>query len=120
MFRYILAVILIGALTACETEEASDIIDSEEPQAEEQTIVADTPVDQSEIETVTDEELEQFVRVMLRAEEQRIGTRGELRALLEAEDLKMWRFEEIEAASQRDPELRQRRAELKREARAAL
>lgn len=117
MLKYLFSISLAFVLFACgsddATERSPEDMPAEEPQVE-------TQADQSEIAEVTDEELEKFATVMLKAEIQRIGTRSELRSLLEELDLSMMRFEEIEAASQRDGDLRQRRSEMKRELRGTI
>ncbi len=117
MLKYLLSISLAFVLFACGPDDATETspgdMPAEEPQVE-------TQADQSEIAEVTDEELEKFATVMLKAEIQRIGTRSELRSLLEEVDLSMMRFEEIEAASQRDADLRQRRSEMKRELRGTI
>jgi len=117
MAKIILSFILALALFACTPDENSERSPSDVPANDPQP---EAQADQSEIAEITDEELEKFVTVMLKAEIQRIGTRSDLRDLLEEEELSMMRFEEIEAASQRDSDLRQRRTQMKRELRASM
>lgn len=112
--------LLVFSLVACESEDTSDQPSADDPANSPDTEQMEQSTNRTEIDEVTDEELQKFVNVMLKAEEQRIGNRSELRELLEEEDLEMWRFEEIEAATQRDAELRQRRNEMTQETRGNL
>ena len=114
MLKYIFSFLLVFTLIACETEETTETSPGEAAPAAPGT---ERPVDQSEIAEVTDEELEKFARAMVMAEEKRISSRSELRELLAEVDMEMWRYEEIEAASQRDRELRQRSIQMMREIR---
>lgn len=114
MLKYIISFLLIFALAACETDETTEVTPEEVTPAQPET---QQPVDQSEIAGVTDEELEIFTKVMFRVEQERIGTRTGLREVLAEEGMDMWRFEEIEAASQRDRELRQNHLRMMRELR---
>ncbi len=114
MLKYLFSFILVFALVACETEDAPEPAVDDVAPAQPGT---EQPVDQSEIAEVTDEELRKFAEVQVRAEQERIGTRSELRELLSEVDMEMWRYEEIEAASQRDRDMRQRSLQMMREIR---